>query len=70
MRLWIALLLMAALPTVGYVRFVFPPTQDLDNFKAFVVRSIIVGMAVLLWELILYSVWFRFWATRETQSEV
>ncbi|MBG86148.1 MAG: hypothetical protein CMO80_04525 [Verrucomicrobiales bacterium] len=37
----------------------FPPTQDMDHFKAFVVRSLVGFCAFTLWQFVAYSAWFR-----------
>ncbi|MGB0581901.1 MAG: DUF4184 family protein, partial [Limisphaerales bacterium] len=54
------LFILAAIVAVSWAYRLYPPTQSFYNFKAFVVRSIFMGTAVLGIALPLYSVWFRF----------
>lgn len=54
-----ALFVLATMVAVIWAGRLFPPTASFYNFKAFVVRSIVIGTAVLGVELLLYSCWFR-----------
>lgn len=55
------LLLVASITAVLWAFRLFPPTDSFHNFKAFVVRGIIIGTAILGLEMFLYSLWFWFW---------
>jgi hypothetical protein len=50
---------LAAVVGVGLAWRRFPPTLDMDHFKAFVVRSLVGFMAFFLWETVLLSLWYR-----------